>query len=111
MGPPPMGMMPPGMVPPGFPVPPQGMPMLPPRGMMPPPGMGMPMANMPPPALIHQIKSIKEEKLNPPNATIYVQNLNERIKPAEIKNALFQLFSNHGEVHEVHAKANIRMRG
>ena len=28
-----------------------------------------------------------------------------------MKNSLFQLFSNHGEVHEVHAKANIRMRG
>ena len=28
-----------------------------------------------------------------------------------MKNALFQLFSNHGDVHEVHAKANIRMRG
>jgi len=66
---------------------------------------------MPPPALLHQIESIKEEKLNPPNPTVYVQNLNEHIKPGEIKNALFQLFSNHGEVHEVHAKANIRMRG
>jgi RNA recognition motif-containing protein len=42
---------------------------------------------------------------------VYVQNLNERINIAEMKNALFQLFSNHGEVHEVHAKANIRMRG
>ena len=39
IGQPPMGMMPPGMVPPGFPVPPQGMPLLPPRGMIP-PGMG-----------------------------------------------------------------------
>ena len=46
-----------------------------------------------------------------PNATVYVQNLNERIKIADIKNGLFQLFSQHGEVHEVHAKRNIKQRG
>ena len=37
--------------------------------------------------------------------------MNERVKLADLKNALFQLFSNYGEVVEVHAKANIRMRG
>ena len=35
----------------------------------------------------------------------------EKIKPADIKNSLFQLFSGVGEVHEVHCKKNVRMRG
>ena len=33
------------------------------------------------------------------------------MKLADLKNALYQLFSNYGEVVEVHAKTNIRMRG
>ena len=33
------------------------------------------------------------------------------MKLPDLKNALYQLFSNYGEVVEVHAKANIRMRG
>jgi U2 small nuclear ribonucleoprotein B'' len=54
---------------------------------------------------------IKEEPLNPKNPTLYLQNLNERIKIPDLKNAIYQLFSNYGEVVEVHAKRNIRMRG
>jgi RNA recognition motif-containing protein len=42
---------------------------------------------------------------------VYVQNLNEKISIADLKNSLFQLFSTYGEVHEVHAKKNIRVRG
>lgn len=49
--------------------------------------------------------------MNPPNPTIYVQNINERVKIPDLKNALYQLFSNYGEVIEVHAKRNIKMRG
>jgi U2 small nuclear ribonucleoprotein B'' len=37
--------------------------------------------------------------------------LNERVKIPELKNALYQLFSHYGEVVEVHAKRNIKMRG
>lgn len=37
--------------------------------------------------------------------------MNERVKIPDLKNALYQLFSNYGEVVEVHCKANIRMRG
>jgi U2 small nuclear ribonucleoprotein B'' len=33
------------------------------------------------------------------------------VKIADLKNSLFQLFSSHGEVLEVHAKKNIRARG
>ena len=46
-----------------------------------------------------------------PNSTVYVQNINERVKIPDLKNSLFQLFSNVGEVHEVHAKRNIKARG
>lgn len=52
-----------------------------------------------------------EEALLPKNPTLYLQNLNERVKLPDLKNALYQLFSNYGEVVEVHAKTNIRMRG
>jgi hypothetical protein len=38
--------------------------------------------------------------------------LNEKVGMAELKDSLFQLFSNIGvDVKEVHAKKNIRMRG
>ena len=40
-----------------------------------------------------------------------MQNINERVKLVDLKNSLFQLFSSYGEVHEVHAKKNIRQRG
>jgi U2 small nuclear ribonucleoprotein B'' len=52
-----------------------------------------------------------EEPLLPKNPTLYLQNMNERVKLPDLKNALYQLFSNNGEVVEVHAKTNIRMRG
>ena len=46
------------------------------------------------------------------SSTIYVQNLNEKVHLVELKNSLFQLFSNIGvDVLEVHAKKNIKMRG
>ena len=50
------------------------------------------------------------------NPTLYIQNLNERVKIPDLKNALYQLFSTnaaqHGaEVVEVHAKRNIKARG
>lgn len=55
--------------------------------MMPPPGA----TEMPPfQALLDKIRA---EPLGKPNATVYVQNLNERVKTADLKNSLFQLFS------------------
>lgn len=45
-------------------------------------------------------------------ATIYVQNLNEKVRLPLLKNALFELFANVGiDVREVHAKQNIKLRG
>ena len=53
----------------------------------------------------------KSEPLLPRNPSLYIQNLNERVKIPDLKNALYQLFSHYGEVVEVHCKKNIRMRG
>lgn len=93
--------MPPSMP---FMPPPQFNPMLRPQMMGLPPGMLPPL----PHPLVAKIQS---EPLGNPTATVYVQNLNEKIKIADIKNSLFQLFSNYGEVHEVHAKHNIKHKG
>ena len=59
------------------------------------------------------IAAFKSEPLLPQkSATIYIQNINEKVKIPDLKNQLFQLFSNIGvDVKEVHAKRNIRMRG
>lgn len=89
---------------------PATMPFMPPHAfnpMMRP--MGMP--GILPPLPHPLILKIKNEPLGNRTATVYVQNLNEKIKIADIKNSLFQLFSNYGEVHEVHAKHNIKHKG
>ena len=75
------------------------------------PGTGAPPGFMPRPAGLIPMQKIMEEPLLPKNPTLYIQNLNERVKIPDLKNALYQLFSNYGEVVEVHAKQNIRMRG
>ena len=62
------------MPPPGFMPPPMGM--IPPRG----PPM-MPQMSM--------MQRINEEPLNEKNPTVYVQNLNERIKLPDLKNAIY----------------------
>ena len=60
-----------------------------------------------------EIKRFKNEALSEKaNATIYVQNLNEKVRIPDLKNSLFQLFSNIGvDVKEVHAKKKIKLRG
>lgn len=45
------------------------------------------------------------------NETIYVRNLNEQIKLSNMKESLRNLYSNFGEVLDVVAHRNIRMRG
>lgn len=71
------------------------------------PMMPQPMAN----PLKEQLKKIQNEELLPATCTVYCQNLSEKVKLVELKNSLFQLFSHYGEVHEVHAKKNVRSRG
>ncbi|CAF9927271.1 hypothetical protein IMSHALPRED_007170 [Imshaugia aleurites] len=48
---------------------------------------------------------------NPPNPTVYVKNLEERIKPDQLKEALTEIFSEYGNVIELVAKTNLRAKG
>ena len=63
------------------------------------------------PLMAAQLEKLRSEPIGKPSATVYVQNLNERVKIPDLKNSLFQMFSQIGEVHEVHAKSNIKSRG
>lgn len=51
------------------------------------------------------------------NETLYLNNLNEKIKidgkPVNpvLKTSLFHLFTQFGEILEIHAKSNLRMKG
>lgn len=47
----------------------------------------------------------------PPNQTLYINHLNEKIKLDELKSALFQLCSQYGEVLEIVASKAIKKRG
>ena len=62
---------------------------------------------------MEQKRNILKERKNdiPPSQTLYVRNLNERIKLEELKTALFQLFTQYGDVLEIHSKKNLRMKG
>lgn len=138
---PPGGMpgmpMPPG----GMPMPPGGMPGMPPmQGMpfpphmppggfpqgMPPPPMGMPMGfpgmmappsfpHMPPPPAQPQPDTSSSLPSGPsivtPNPTLYVNNINEKIKIDELKKALFHVFSQFGPIVEISAFKDLRRRG
>eukprot|EP00164_Ancoracysta_twista_P007268 GFYU01010283.1.p2 GENE.GFYU01010283.1~~GFYU01010283.1.p2 ORF type:complete len:216 (+),score=60.45 GFYU01010283.1:117-764(+) len=47
----------------------------------------------------------------PPNQTLYVQRLNEKIKKDDMKKSLYELFSQHGQILEVYVKKTLKMRG
>jgi U2 small nuclear ribonucleoprotein B'' len=47
----------------------------------------------------------------PPNQTLYLNNLNEKVKIEELKRSLFFLFTPFGEIVDIVAKRNIKMRG
>jgi U2 small nuclear ribonucleoprotein B'' len=47
----------------------------------------------------------------PPNHTIYVKNLNEKIKLDRLKETLYASFSAHGKVLEIQATSTYKMRG
>lgn len=46
-----------------------------------------------------------------PNHTIYIRNINERVKIPELKKQLYNKFSEFGPVLDIIAKRNIKMRG
>lgn len=47
----------------------------------------------------------------PPNQTLYINNLNEKIKVPELKCCLLELFSTHGEVIDVVAAGSVARKG
>ncbi|CZT46665.1 related to small nuclear ribonucleoprotein snRNP U1A [Rhynchosporium secalis] len=47
----------------------------------------------------------------PPNATVYVRNLDEHVKPPQLIEALTELFSEYGEIIDVVAKTNLKAKG
>ena len=46
-----------------------------------------------------------------PNSTLYVNNLNEKVKVNELKIDLFHLFSEFGDVLEINARKSLKMKG
>ncbi|PKX97476.1 U1A/U2B"/SNF family RNA-binding protein [Aspergillus novofumigatus IBT 16806] len=47
----------------------------------------------------------------PPNPTVYVRNLEERIKVDQLKVALEEIFSEYGNIVEIVAKTNLKAKG
>ncbi|KAI8340452.1 hypothetical protein BC941DRAFT_467619 [Chlamydoabsidia padenii] len=129
-GMPPQGMPPQGAPPQGMPPRPYGMPPPPPGFMRPPPPGGFPPGGPPPPGgfLAHPpfpnavpgvgIRGVpaglpvSKQVLNTvPSRTVYVSNLNEKVKLNVLKNTLRNLFQQFGEVLDIVLHKNIRMRG
>ncbi|RNA01297.1 U2 small nuclear ribonucleo B -like, partial [Brachionus plicatilis] len=48
---------------------------------------------------------------NRPNHTIYINNLNEKIKKEELKKSLYAIFSQFGQIIDIVAKKHLKMRG
>jgi len=93
-----------GMPPPPMGMPPMGFPM----GM--PPPMGMAPMGLPPPPPQNDSHSSNSGPSNP-NPTLYVNNINEKIKIDELKKALFHVFSQFGPIVEISAFKDLRRRG
>ncbi|XP_002163097.2 U1 small nuclear ribonucleoprotein A [Hydra vulgaris] len=47
----------------------------------------------------------------PPNQTIYINNLNEKVKKEELKKALYAIFTQFGSILDVVAMKTLKMRG
>ncbi|CAK9300369.1 unnamed protein product [Gordionus sp. m RMFG-2023] len=47
----------------------------------------------------------------PPNHTIYIRNLNEKIKKEEVKKSLYAIFSQFGQIMDIVALKTLKMRG
>lgn len=46
-----------------------------------------------------------------PNHTIYINNLNEKVKKDELKKSLYAIFSQFGQILDIVAMKNLKMRG
>ncbi|CAD8057527.1 unnamed protein product [Paramecium sonneborni] len=58
-----------------------------------------------------QTIDFKEMDLNPPNKTLYINRLNEKVTAEEMRQTLYALFSQSGKVLDIIVKKNILMRG
>ncbi|KAI0988826.1 hypothetical protein GJ496_007011 [Pomphorhynchus laevis] len=47
----------------------------------------------------------------PPNQTIYINNINEKVKKDELKKSLYAVFSQFGRILDIVASKNLKMRG
>lgn len=47
----------------------------------------------------------------PPNNTIYINNLNEKVKKDDLKKSLYAIFSQFGEILDIIALKTMKMRG
>jgi len=47
----------------------------------------------------------------PPNQTLYINNLNEKVKIPELKSSLFELCSSYGEMMDIVAGSSMKKRG
>ena len=57
------------------------------------------------------MEKIEEKESIQPNQTIYIQNLYEKIKIPDLKKQLYALFSKFGQILDIVAKSNKKMRG
>ena len=48
---------------------------------------------------------------NRPNHTIYINNLNEKIKKDDLKKSLYAIFSQFGQILDIVALKTLKMRG
>ncbi|KAG1466783.1 hypothetical protein G6F46_000057 [Rhizopus delemar] len=119
---PPTGSVPPlgfNRPPPTFPVATSGFTNAPPPAGFPNPALSSaapaPFASAAPPAPQPKTNNgipVDKQPLNTtPSCTVYVSNLNEKVKLDVLKNSLRTLFKQFGEVLDVVAHKNIRMRG
>lgn len=46
-----------------------------------------------------------------PNNTIYINNLNEKVKKDELKKSLYAIFSQFGQIMDIVAMKTLKMRG
>ena len=48
---------------------------------------------------------------NPPQNTVYVSNINDKLKKAELMKNLYHIFSQQGNILEIHVKSSFKFRG
>ena len=53
----------------------------------------------------------REVKIIDQTQTLYINNLNEKIKKDEMQHSLFHLFSLYGDILEITVKRNLKMKG